>query len=69
MDGNLVARVDLKTNRRDMVLQVRGAFGEPGVDKVAVGRALRHELEAVAAWMGMDDVAISRHGDLHGFLS
>jgi len=69
MNGNLVARVDLKTNRRDMILQVRGAFGEPGVDKVAVGRALRYELEEVAAWMGMDDVAISRHGDLHGFLS
>jgi uncharacterized protein YcaQ len=68
MEGDLVARVDLKTDRRDNALQVRGAFAEPDVDKKAVGRALRKELDLVAGWLGLDDVVIDRNGDLHDFL-
>lgn len=64
LNGDLVARVDLKTDRRDNALQVRGAFAEPEVDKVAVGRALRRELEHVAGWLDLDEVVISRNGDL-----
>ncbi|MFQ5524007.1 MAG: winged helix-turn-helix domain-containing protein [Acidimicrobiia bacterium] len=56
MDGKLVARVDLKSDRKAGVLRVKGAFPEPGVDKVAVGRALRSELEQVAAWLKLADV-------------
>lgn len=67
-NGDLVARVDLKTDRRDNALQVRGAFAEPGVDKRAVGRALRKELELVASWLGLDDVVVARNGDLHDSL-
>jgi len=67
-NGDLVARVDLKTDRRDNALQVRGAFSEPEVDKRAVGRALRKELELVASWLGLDDVVVARNGDLHDFL-
>ena len=67
-NGDLVARVDLKTDRRDNALQVRGAFAEPGVDKRAVGRALRKELDLVASWLGLDDVVVARNGDLHGSL-
>lgn len=68
LDGDLVARVDLKTDRRRNALQVKGAFAEPGVDNLRVGRALRKELELVAAWLGLEDVAIDRNGDLHDFL-
>lgn len=68
MDGDLVARVDLKTNRRDRVLQVQGAFAEPDVDKKAVGRELRKELELVAGWLDLDDVVVARNGDLHEHL-
>jgi len=67
-DGDLVARVDLKTSRRDRRLQVPGAFAEPDVDKKAVGRALRKELELIADWLDLDDVVIGRNGDLHEFL-
>ncbi len=67
-DGELVARVDLKTDRRDNALQVRGAFGEPDIDRRAVGRALRKELGEVAGWLGLDDVVVSRNGDLHEHL-
>ena len=64
LDGDLVGRVDLKTDRESGVLRVRGAFAEPGVDRVAVGRALARELELTASWLGLDEIEISRNGDL-----
>ncbi len=68
LDGDLVARVDLKTDRKAGVLRVRGAFAEPGADKVAVGKALCRELELVATWLGMGDVEVARNGDLASLL-
>jgi len=68
LDGDLVARVDLKTNRQTKTLQVRGAFAEPGVDGRHVGPALREELESVATWLGLDDVEVGRNGNLHSYL-
>ena len=38
LDGELVARVDLKADRRAGVLRVPGAFAEPGVAAAAGGR-------------------------------
>lgn len=67
LDGELVGRVDLKTDRQGSALLVRGAFSEPGVDRTAVGRALKTELELVAAWLGLDEVKVSRNGDLAPF--
>jgi uncharacterized protein YcaQ len=64
LDGRLVGRVDLKSDRHHRALLVRGAFAEPGVDRAAVGRALLAELELVAQWLGLDDVKVSRNGDL-----
>ena len=67
-EGDLVARVDLKTDRRRNALQVKGAFAEPGVDRKKVGRALGKELELVASWLDLDDVIVDRNGDLHDHL-
>jgi hypothetical protein len=67
-EGDLVARVDLKTDRRTNALQVKGAFAEPDVDKKKVGRALRKELDLVAEWLDLDDVVVDRNGDLFEFL-
>jgi uncharacterized protein YcaQ len=67
-DGDLVARVDLKTTRRDRRLHVRGAFAEEGVDKKSVGRALRKELDLIAGWLDLEDLEIARNGDLYEFL-
>jgi uncharacterized protein len=64
LDGHLVGRVDLKSDRSESALLVRGSYGEPGIDKVAVGRALRHELESVASWLGLDEVRVADRGDL-----
>ncbi|MGH8947201.1 MAG: winged helix-turn-helix domain-containing protein [Acidimicrobiia bacterium] len=66
--GDLVARVDLKTSRRDRRLHVRGVFAEEGVDKKSVGRALRKELDLVADWLDLEELEIARNGDLYDFL-
>jgi uncharacterized protein YcaQ len=68
LDGDLVARVDLKTDRRTNSLQVKGAFAEPEANMKKVGRALRKELDLVAGWLGMDDLVVDRNGDLYDFL-
>jgi uncharacterized protein YcaQ len=64
LDGELVGRVDLKTDRKAGALLVKGAFAEPGVDQARVAVELRAELEDVATWLGLSEVAISRNGDL-----
>lgn len=64
MDGDLVGRVDIKTDRQEGVLRVKGAFAEPDVDKVAVGVALRGELERVATWLSMSKIEVAANGNL-----
>lgn len=64
LDGDLVARVDLKTGRRSKHLKVKGAFGEPGIDQARVAKKLLKELETVATWLHLDDIEISENGDL-----
>jgi uncharacterized protein YcaQ len=64
LDGDLVARVDLKSDRSNNALQVKGAFAEQGADRKHVGRQLRTELENVARWLGLDDIVVARNGDL-----
>jgi len=68
MDGDLVGRVDLKTDRGEGVLRVKGAFAEPDVDRIAVGKALSDELELCARWLGMDGVEVADNGDLSDYL-
>jgi uncharacterized protein YcaQ len=69
LDGDLVARVDLKADRKAGALLVKGAFAEPEVDRARVARELRAELDAVATWMGLAEVKVSRNGDLAPVLS
>jgi hypothetical protein len=64
LDGDLVARVDLKADRKVGALLVKGAFAERDVDRARVARELRAELDAVAAWLGLGEVKVSRNGDL-----
>lgn len=68
LDGDLVARVDLKTSRRDQRLQVRGAFAEDNVDEKRVARALRKELDLVTEWLQLDDLVVDRNGNLSELL-
>ena len=68
LDGDLVARVDLKTDRKARRLLVKGSFGETGIDRSHVGTELLKELERVASWLDMDEVEIFPNGDLAPFL-
>jgi hypothetical protein len=69
LDGNLVARVDLKADRDRGRLRVQGAFAEEGVDRSSVARHLAADLESAAYWLGLDGVEVVDNGDLAGPLA
>jgi uncharacterized protein YcaQ len=64
LDGELVARVDLKADRAAGVLRVPGAFSEPGSDVPRVVAELAAELQVMAGWLGLDGVEVGERGDL-----
>ena len=67
----LVARVDLKSDRQLSALLVQGAFAEDGVDRVMVAAELAAELALVASWLGLSAVVVpaAARGDLAGELA
>lgn len=64
LDGELVARVDLKAERTVGALRVVGAFIEPGRDPEPVAAALASELRTMADWLGLAEVTVGTRGDL-----
>ena len=64
MDGELVARVDLKAERVRGVLRVKGAFIEEGAGRTEVAARLGGELKLMAGWLGLERVVAGRRGDL-----
>ena len=64
LDGELVARVDLKADRVAGVLRVPGAFAEQGVDVPRVVAELGAELQVMADWLGLDGVEVGERGDI-----
>jgi len=59
----LVARVDLKGDRKAGVLMVKGAYAEPGAPPETAFE-LAGQLESLATWLGMDAVTVAPRGDL-----
>ncbi len=64
LGDRLVGRVDIKADRKAGTLRVPGAFLEEGQEAKRVAAAMATELEAMAAWLGLSDVAVGRKGDL-----
>jgi uncharacterized protein len=62
LGDTLVARVDLKSDRKSGVLRVPGAFVEPGHEPQLIARELAIELLAVARWLGLDNVWAASRG-------
>jgi len=60
----LAARVDLKADRAAQTLRVQAAHLEPGQPAGAVAEALARELRGLAAWLGLERVAVTRRGGL-----
>lgn len=75
IDGEIVARVDLKSDRRSGILRVQSAWFERGqqdgvarglrpVDDDAVAGRLAELLGRTARWQGLDEVAVVDRGTL-----
>ncbi|MBW3604045.1 MAG: winged helix DNA-binding domain-containing protein [Actinobacteria bacterium] len=59
LDDELVARVDVKADRRAGVLRVPGAFLERSASAGRVATPLATELRTLAMWLELDDVAVT----------
>ncbi|HYZ38633.1 MAG TPA: crosslink repair DNA glycosylase YcaQ family protein [Pseudonocardiaceae bacterium] len=65
LDGQLVARVDLKADRAAGLLRVPGAFTEPGIaDRSRVVAELARALREMAEWLELEGIAPGQRGDL-----
>jgi len=59
----LVARVDLEADRAAGRLRVHGAYAEPGAPRETAGE-LHEALGELAAWLGLEEVAVGPRGNL-----
>jgi len=67
--GKLVGRLDLKADRASSALLVRAAGTEAGVEQGPAAEAMAGELQRMAAWLGLERVAVGRRGNLARVLS
>jgi uncharacterized protein YcaQ len=65
LDGALVARVDLKADRRAGALVVLGTHMEPGAPAAAAAR-LMDELRLMASWLALSSVVVAPSATLGG---
>ena len=61
---DLVARVEMKSDRKAGVLNISGAWAEPGVELGLVAEALASEASSLSEFLGLDRLTLGRRGDL-----
>nr|WP_255557091.1 crosslink repair DNA glycosylase YcaQ family protein [Sodalis sp. dw_96] len=68
LDGAIVARVDLKADRKTGTLKVQRAHIEPGAPQYTVERLIG-ELRLMALWLGLSGLAIAQAAAVHPLFS
>lgn len=61
---DLVARIDLKADRRASTLRVLGSHAERSHEPSEIAGPLAEELRAMADWLELEDVTVENRGDL-----
>ena len=69
LGSELVARVDLKSDRKASTLLVPAAWREPGVPDEEVAAELAAELREMARWLELERVVVGERGDLSSALA
>jgi uncharacterized protein YcaQ len=64
LGDQLVARLDLKADRKTSTLRVAGAFLESGADPEDVVAAAVTELDALREWLQLRNLSVARRGNL-----
>jgi len=68
LGDRIVARVDLKADRKGGQLLAKAAFLEAHADESTVAPALAATLSSMADWLDLDSVQVGNRGDLAGAL-
>lgn len=63
LGDQIVARVDLKADRKSGKLLVQHAHLEDGCEPLRCAASLADELRALSDWLGLEDVHVRRRGD------
>ncbi len=64
LGDELVARLDLKSDRKSGRLLVRAAHCEPDQDIDHIASEVAPQLTSMARWLGLDDISVESRGDL-----
>lgn len=62
LDDRIVARVDLKADRKNSTLLVLAAHAEQNINEERTISKLADELRDLASWLGLDKIKVSRRG-------
>lgn len=62
MNDRIVARVDLKADRKQSCLLVPATHKEENIDEQDVAAKLAIELKSLAGWLGLENIKVSRRG-------